>query len=236
VGSGEIRRAQTSVSSTAQGQWPFEPRPAHITRRHYVPGSIHTLPYGGNIMATSTIAGHGVTANGILGGPPPPTISDFEPHHGEARSLVTIFGTNLSSVTLVQFNGFDAKISPDGNDSEIVVTVPDLATTGHIVISDGTNRVTSADVFMVDPPRPEVNTVTPAAAVPGTTLTFTGRHLATVNSVVFNCTNGSFSAAPLGLMPKTFKAVVPQNAGPGPARIVITNPFGTTAINFKVKR
>ncbi|HWT07008.1 MAG TPA: IPT/TIG domain-containing protein [Xanthomonadales bacterium] len=187
-------------------------------------------------MASSTIPGRALTANGILGNPPPPTLSDFEPHHGEAHSLVTIFGTNLTSVKLVQFNGFDAAISPGGNDSQIVVTVPDLATTGHIVISDGTNRITSADIFMVDPPRPEVNTVSPAAAVPGTTLTFTGRHLATVSSVVFNCANGSFSAAPKGLMPKSFKADVPNAAGPGPARIIITNPFGTTGINFKVKR
>ena len=187
-------------------------------------------------MASSTIAGRAGAAGTILGGPPPPTLSDFEPHHGEARSLVTIYGTNLSSVTLVQFNGFDAKISPGGNDSQIVVTVPDLATTGPITISDGTHRVPSTDVFMVDPPRPEVSSVSPVAGAPGTTLTFMGRHLATVTSVVFNCANGSFGADPIAKMPKSFKAVVPQAAGPGPARIIITNPYGTTGINFKVKR
>jgi hypothetical protein len=185
-------------------------------------------------MASSTIAGRAGAAGTILGGNAQPVIADFEPHHGEVRSLVTIYGSGLYNVNLVQFNGFDAKIQSQ-TDTEIVVTVPDGAPSGPITVSDGTHRVTSNDSFMVDPPRPEVTTVTPAAGKPGTTIRFDGRHLATVTSVVFNAANGSFGATAIALMPKSFKTVVPANAGPGPARIVITNPFGTTSINFKIK-
>ena len=114
-------------------------------------------------MASSTIPGRGLTANSILGNPPPLTLSDFEPHHGEAGTLVTIFGTNLSSVTLVQFNGYDAAISSGRTDTQIVVTVPAKAPSGPITISDGTKRVTSTDSFTVDPPMSEIDSVTPAA-------------------------------------------------------------------------
>lgn len=187
-------------------------------------------------MASSTIPGRAGAAGTILGNPPPPTLSDFEPHHGETGTLVTIFGTNLSSVKLVQFNGFDAAISPGGNDSQIVVTVPPKAPSGPITISDGTTRVTSKDSFMVDPPMSEIDSVSPAAATVGTTITLTGKHLANVISVNFNAVNGTFHPMPLALMPKSFKIVVPNDAAPGPARIVAITPLNTTGIPFKVKR
>jgi hypothetical protein len=185
-------------------------------------------------MASSTIAARAGAAGTILGSPTP-TLSDFEPHHGQAGSQVTIYGTGLNSVTLVQFNGYDAKIIAS-SDTELVVTVPDKAPSGPITISDGKTRITSKDSFTVDPPVSVVDSVSPVSGSPGTTLTFTGKHLANVSAVKFNAVNGSFNAAPIALTPKSFKAVVPQGPAAGPARIIVTTPLNTTEIGFKIKR
>ncbi|HEY0383772.1 MAG TPA: IPT/TIG domain-containing protein [Candidatus Elarobacter sp.] len=185
-------------------------------------------------MASSTIAPRAGAAGTILGGSPL-SFSDFEPHHGQVGTQVTIYGTGLNSVTLVQFNGYDAKLGPS-TDAQLVVTVPDRAPSGPITISDGTTRITSRDSFTVDPPVSVVDSVSPVAGSPGTTLTFTGKHLANVSAVRFNAVNGPFDAVPMALMPKSFKAVVPSGAAAGPARIVVTTPLNTTAIGFKIKR
>ena len=184
-------------------------------------------------MASSTIAARAGAA-GILGGSPL-SFSDFEPHHGQVGTQVKIIGTGLNSVTLVQFNGYDAVLG-SSTDVELFVTVPKNAPSGPITISDGTTRITSKDSFTVDPPVSVVDKVTPDAGSPGTTLTFTGQHLANVSSVKFNAVNGTFNATPIALTPKSFKAVVPQGPAPGQARIVITTPLNTTAIGFKIKR
>jgi hypothetical protein len=185
-------------------------------------------------MASSTIAGSAGTAGTILGGSPL-SFSDFEPHHGQAGTQVTIYGTGLNNVTLVQFNGYDAKLGAS-SDAQLIVTVPDNAPSGPITISDGTTRITSKDSFTVDPPVSEIDSVSPAAATVGTTITLTGKHLANISKVNFNAVNGTFNPPALALMPKSFKIVVPQGAAPGPARIVVTTPLNTTGIGFKVKR
>lgn len=189
-------------------------------------------------MATSTSARRVGPANGILG-TPPPHIADFEPRHGEVRSQVTITGTGLTDVNLVQFNGVNATIGGGlRGDTLLTVIVPDQATSGTIRVcnSQGSCDV-SKDSFTVDPPRPELDTVTPSAARPGTLLKLTGRHLAVVGlTITFECANGSFSAPPMAQMPKSLTVLVPQNAAPGPARIVAMDQYGTASILFKVKR
>jgi archaellum component FlaF (FlaF/FlaG flagellin family) len=189
-------------------------------------------------MATSTSTGRAIAAGTILGSPPP-NITGFEPHHGEIRAQVTITGTGLIDVNLVQFNGVDAMISPGlRGDTSLTVTVPDQATSGPIRVCNGQGSCsTSTDSFTVDPPRPELDSVTPAAAPPGTLLKLTGRHLAVVGlTVTFEAVNGSFSAPPMAQMPQSLTVVVPQGAAPGSARIVVMTQYDTASIPFKVKR
>lgn len=85
-----------------------------------------------------------VTAN-----PAAPTIVTISPLTAMIGAEVTITGTNLETVTDVEFNGTAATITSQ-NATTLVTTVPEGATTGKIKLVNPDGEVFSAEDFVVD--------------------------------------------------------------------------------------
>ncbi|MEI8294711.1 MAG: S8 family serine peptidase [bacterium] len=83
---------------------------------------------------------------------PAPTISSFSPASGPIGTSILINGTNLSSVTGVQFNGAAASVWKIVSATQISATVPPGATTGPVKVFTATANATSAAAFTVTTP------------------------------------------------------------------------------------
>jgi uncharacterized repeat protein (TIGR01451 family) len=81
-----------------------------------------------------------------------PSVANFSPTFGPPGTSVQIFGSNLTGVTSVSFNGTTADTMLAFNDNEVFAEVPALATTGPITVDDGAANDTSFDSFTVSTP------------------------------------------------------------------------------------
>ncbi|MHB8816467.1 MAG: IPT/TIG domain-containing protein, partial [Steroidobacteraceae bacterium] len=97
---------------------------------------------------------------------------------GTTGSQITIDGSGFSTTPsddIVSFNGMEAAVvSATGN--QLVVDVPDGATTGTISITVGTSTVTSAEPFSVSSP-PSISGFSPEIVNAGATVTVSGDNL-----------------------------------------------------------
>ena len=102
-----------------------------------------------NQGATGTSASATVS---VLAPLPAPTISSFAPTSGSVGTSVVINGTNLSSVTGVQFNGITASVWKIVSATQLSATIPLGATTGPIKVSTPTTSATSSASFTITTP------------------------------------------------------------------------------------
>jgi large repetitive protein len=77
-----------------------------------------------------------------------PSITSFSPTSGKAGNTVTINGTHFTGTTSVKFNGVAATFTVN-TDLKISATVPGLATTGKIVVTNPAGSATSGSDFTV---------------------------------------------------------------------------------------
>jgi hypothetical protein len=161
-----------------------------------------------------------------------PTISSFTPLSGPVGTAVTISGTNLSDVTEVRFNGVAAARPEIVSPTSIRAIVPIGATSGAIVVTNGAGSVTSAAEFKL---LPKIDSFTPAAAIPGTTVIITGTNLTAppppLPGVKFGAVGG---AHVLSASDTEIRVTVPVGAVTG--RITVTTGDGTamSAASFTV--
>jgi hypothetical protein len=82
-----------------------------------------------------------------------PQITGFSPASGPAGTTLTITGTNLQDVSLVDFNSAVCEGVPPTTqtDDSLTVVVPDCALTGPISVSSPIGGSTSSQVFTVTP-------------------------------------------------------------------------------------
>ena len=66
----------------------------------------------------------------------PPAIESFTPAEGYAGTKVTVKGTSLHNVVSAKVGDEDAEIAQRISDSQIVIKVPAMATTGKITLSN----------------------------------------------------------------------------------------------------
>jgi hypothetical protein len=80
-----------------------------------------------------------------------PAITSFTPQHGLPGETVTINGSNFGAVSadnVVKFNGTTATIT-SASDTQIIATVPSLASTGAVTITFAGRTATSNDAYEV---------------------------------------------------------------------------------------
>jgi DNA-binding beta-propeller fold protein YncE len=102
-----------------------------------------------------------------------PIIANLSPGSGPAGTNVTISGLNFGATqgnSTVTFNGVPAAAATAWSDTSISVAVPSGASTGSVIVTVGTSSSTGTP-FAVPP---VLTSVSPAAGVAGTQVTFSG--------------------------------------------------------------
>lgn len=117
-----------------------------------------------------------------------PTITDFSPASGTVGTSVVITGTNFSTnpaYNMVTFNGEAASVTSSSS-TQVVVSVPQYATSGTISINTGANTATSASGFTIL--APTITSFTPTIGSAGVAVVITGTNFSpyAFNSVKFN--------------------------------------------------
>jgi len=105
-------------------------------------------------------------------------IAGFSSSQGAAGSQLTINGAgfaNIPSGNIVNFNGVPATVL-SATQTQLVVLIPNGASTGTISVQTGSVSATSSEPFVVSPavPPPTIAAFSPSLASPGATLTLTG--------------------------------------------------------------
>jgi hypothetical protein len=170
------------------------------------------VPNGANNGDIVVIAGT-LQSNGLAFSVLGPVISSLTPSSGAPGSSVTIAGTNFgANAGTVTFNGQTASVGT-WSDTSIVVTVPNGATTGSVVVSNG-GLLSGGAVFTV---APIIASVAPINAEPGSSITITGLNFTAITgTVTFNGQTASTS----NWSDTSITAVVPNGASNG--NIVVT--------------
>jgi hypothetical protein len=180
-----------------------------------------TVPAGvvdGPITISATL-GNAITEGEFIAGP---SISSISPTSGIAGSTVTITGTHLDTVTMVDFVGSSdpgtafTVVSP----TTITATVPNDATTGTIRLLGATEASTST--FTV---KPVISSLVPASVTAGSVVTISGSGLTDTRSVLFGRTTVAFTKVSSTQVSFT----VPTNTSAGSVSVSLTTSAGTTS-------
>jgi gliding motility-associated-like protein len=166
-----------------------------------------------------------------------PTITSFSPVAGPVGTVVTITGTNFSTVpgnnAVSFFNNKTAAVTASTTTS-ITTTVPAGAITGKISVTVNCVTVQSAADFTVGAASlPTITSFTPASGPIGTTVTITGTNFSTTpasNTVQFNGTTAVASASTATSITTT----VPAGATTGKITVTVGGNTATSATNFTV--
>jgi hypothetical protein len=161
----------------------------------------------------------------------PPRITSFSPAVGVEGTQVRVEGVGFVRATAVGFNGLLSAAFSVSSDSSLTATVPRLATTGPISVTNPLGTAVSAQSFLIARP-PSIGTFAPTSGPAGTEVTITGANLLTTTAVTFDGASAPFTVT----NDTTVRATVPDNGSSG--RIRVVNPAGnaTSNMDFTVVR
>ena len=180
-----------------------------------------TVPTGvvdGPITVSASL-GRASTDGEFIAGP---SVSSISPTSGVAGSTITITGSHLDTVTMIDFVGASdagtafTLVSP----TTITATVPDDAATGAIRLVGSTEA--STPTYTV---KPAITGLVPASATAGSVVTISGSGLTGVTSVRFGNTSVTFTKVSNAQVSFT----VPSNASAGSVAVSLTTSAGTAS-------
>ncbi|MCG8606739.1 DNRLRE domain-containing protein, partial [bacterium] len=208
----------TSVSfnGTAATNFTFVTENAETKIRATVPAGATT----GKISLTNA-AGSGTSVDDFTIGNSP-VITSFDPTLGVPGTEVTIIGLNFTGTTAVSFNGSPAASFSIDSDTQLRGTVPSLATTGPITITNGSGTSSDSEDFTVVFP-PTISGFSPNSGPIGTEVTLTGHGFLGTTDVAFN---GTSAISFIVNSASEIRVTVPAGATTG--SLSLTNPAGST--------
>jgi hypothetical protein len=161
------------------------------------------------------------------------TLAGFSPESGTSGTTVVISGANFSptlSENIVKFNGVVASVSA-GSTGELVVAVPETATTGKVSVTvNGKTATSSADFIVL---QTTIAGFSPESGTHGAQVIITGTNFsinAAENIVAFNGVAATVSAA----TSTQLTASVPAGATSGKITVTINGKTTTSAATFTV--
>jgi hypothetical protein len=156
-----------------------------------------------------------------------PTINSFTPKTGKTGEIITIDGTNFTTLNanIVTINGKVAAVKSTLQ-TKIEVLVPADCGDGSIVVENINGKATSKDLFkyiVPEPTAPTITNFTPTVAKAGGTITITGTNfsIATPNIVTLNGNNAIVQSA------TNTSIVITIPTGTGTGSLVVTNINGS---------
>lgn len=196
---------------------------------------VQTKLDSGNIATSPGFAGFTVD-------PPAFTFTGFSPNSGRAGDTVSLFGTGFSRLKSVTFNQAKPISVPPVivmSDTLATVVVPADAQTGIVTISDGPDnrQVQMGNQIFTVLPQPyvfdEPDEFDPKQGIVGTQVTIHGKHLASVDTVIFHQTVVPKDQRTVGASQK-ITADVPMGATTGPITLKGPNGSVTSQKDFVV--
>ncbi|WP_432747361.1 IPT/TIG domain-containing protein [Streptomyces sp. JH002] len=159
---------------------------------------------------------------------PAPTLTDLDPHFGPTGggNTVTIFGTNLTGTTAVNFDGQLAGSVVVVSANQVTATAP--PGTGTVVVTvtnpGGTSDPNIGNPYYTYVAQPALTSLVPdtGPATGGTGVTITGTELTYTEQVFFGATPASFAAVSDNIV----LATSPPGAGSVP--VTVQTPGGTS--------
>lgn len=164
-----------------------------------------------------------------------PIIKSFTPASGPVGSTVTISGSHFDanpSLDVVKFNDINASVTA-ASDSQLVVTVPDSATSGKISVTINGQTVVSSLDFTVTV-APKISSFSPVNGLAGDTIVITGSNFSsaiTDNTVTFG---GNATASIISANATQIKVKVPAGATTGNISVTVGGLQGNSATSFEV--
>jgi YD repeat-containing protein len=155
---------------------------------------------------------------------PPVVISSITPTSGPVGTVVTVNGSGFlpspaqNSVTI---GGVAASVT-SADVTQLTVTVPSGAVSGHLIVSNGYGSATSSATFTVN--SLAISSITPTIGAAGTSVTIAGTGFdpsAANDAVTFNTANATVATA------STTQLTVPVPTGATSGRIRVTTSAGT---------
>jgi hypothetical protein len=193
-----------------------------------------TVPTGATTgpIAVFTSGGTGTSASNFeVTSTQQPSITSFSPPSGPVNTIVTLTGTHFTGVSLVEFNGVAATEFSVVDDSTIDVTVPALATTGPISVTNAAGTGTSTNDFVVvNALSPTITSFSPPSGPAGTPVTITGTNFVGVTNVSFNGVTASYVV----VSSTTINATVPDGATTGLISVSVSGLTGYSSTAFIV--
>ena len=148
-----------------------------------------------------------------------PQIRSFDPPEGPRGAQVQIVGQNFVEVRDVTFNGWSSPSFTVLNDTTIVASVPDQASTGRIRVRNIAGQATTSEVFEVLE-QSAVSGIDPYRSEVSSTVRLTGFGFSEAVDVLFA---GDVNATYTVISDNELEAVVPAGSSSGPVRIVTAN-------------
>jgi hypothetical protein len=146
------------------------------------------------------------------------SVTGFSPAFGQPGNVINIFGSGLSSATLVEFNSDNPTPADfiEISDSQLQAVVPLGATTGPLEVFIGSAGLTSPDSFQV---APLVTNFSPQSGTSPTLVAIFGANFsASGTTVIFSGTNASVAATYIAST--EVEAAVPPGAATGPITVI----------------
>jgi YD repeat-containing protein len=156
------------------------------------------------------------------------SLFSFSPKQGPVGTSVTLYGTGFSataSQNTVQFNGVGATVV-SASTTQLVVTVPSIATSGAISVTSPSGSATSFSSFTVTSSSgiPTINSFTPQIAASGTAVTVTGANFDPVPQNDRVRVNATPAALPTNVSATSFQIAVPSQTASG--HVAVATPAG----------
>jgi hypothetical protein len=163
-----------------------------------------------------------------------PTITSVNPSFGPVGTVVTISGTNFGGFVpgdTVTFNGTTIQNAASWIDTGISVPVPNVATTGPVVVTAGGFASNSSVNFTVTPVT--ITSLNPASGPTGTLVTITGTNFGPTQGASF-VSIGGFTATPTSWSQTSIVVPVPTGATTGSVGVAVGGVVSSNALTFTV--
>jgi len=185
-----------------------------------------------NVFVTTPKGTNTATSASTLYYVSPPTITSLSPSRGSTAGgdEVTITGTRLGLVTVVQFDGVDATSFVVESATKIIATAPPHAAgTAAVTVTslNGSNAPTLSSTFTYDAPgAPVINAVSPNSGPTsgGGTVTLTGSGFVNASAVNVGSTAAAFTVDSATQITVT----IPPRSGPGLVNVQVRRGFAVS--------
>jgi hypothetical protein len=183
------------------------------------------------VIIVSTSAGDGTSASSFtVTAAVKPTVTSFSPTSGPVGTPVTIKGANFTNASQVTFNDTPADFTVV-DDATITATVPTLATTGVIAVTNPAGTGSSSTSFTVTAAAfPKIDSFSPQSGPVGTPITLKGSNFTGASFVYF----GDVEAGFIFIDDGTINTTVPTGAVSAPISVYNSAGSGSSPTTFIV--